>query len=224
MNAHALTRRPPALPLIITALVAYWLAVVAAMHLLEPEFDPVAVPMSAYVVGAYGVWMTTSFFAAAAIWFLLAFGLAKVLPPTWWTKAGIVLFCIAGCGEVVMGFFPAQWPIPQPVPQQIVIHLIGGLATFYAVALGSISFSVSFRGADRWRPVSTAAIVVSILMFATLMYRWVWRPLSDMDGLIQRIIVALMLVWFALVVIPWIRWAPRAEPAAGVGTSASAGA
>lgn len=182
----------------------------------EPEFDPVKVPISVYVLGTYGVWMTTSFFAAAAIWFLLAFGFARVLPSTLWKKVGIVLFCVAGCGEVVMGLFPGtQYPLTPPLTQQTAIHLLGALAAFNAIALGSISLSVSFRGAAHWRPVSTAAFSVSLLMFAMMNDRWLWRFGQDTDGLKERVIVALILLWFALAVSRWVRWSPKAEPVVG---------
>ena len=179
------------------------------MHLLEPEFDPVEVPMSLYVLGTHGVWMTTSFFAAAAIWFLLGFGLARVLPSTSWTKAGLVLFCIAGCGDIVMGVFSVEYPFTPSLTPRTVVHFYGGLAAFYAIALGSLSFSVSFRRAEQWRPVSTAAIVVSVLMLAMVTTHFQRFP-QGMGGLTQRIAVALMLLWFGLTVTPWIRSSPVA--------------
>jgi uncharacterized protein DUF998 len=212
MNANASLRRPSAVPLIVTGLVAYWLAVVVAMHLLEPEFDPVKVPMSLYVLGTYGVWMTTSFFAAAAICFLLGFGLMSVLPPTLWTKAGIVLFCVAGCGEIVMGLFPIEQPLTSPLTPHNAIHLYGGLAALYSIALGSISYSVSFRGDEQWRPSSTAAIVVSLATLAMVYTHFSWFK-HGMDGLTQRIAAALMLLWFGLTLNPWLRWSSSAASA-----------
>ena len=37
-----------------------------SMHFLEPDFNPVRAPGSAYVVGAYGQWMTTTYFVLSA--------------------------------------------------------------------------------------------------------------------------------------------------------------
>jgi len=215
-------RRPPAVPLIATGLVAYWLAVVVSLHFLEPEFDPIKVPISVYVLGTYGVWMTTSFFVAAVTWFLIAFGLARVLPSNVWTKAGIVLLCIAACAEVVLGFSPTQWPLTPPLTQQTVIHLISALVAFNSIAVGAISLSVSFRRTPHWRPVSTATLIVSLLLFAMLNDRWLWPMGQSTDGLKERVIVALMVVWFALVVSPWMRWRQPQGPPSGVKTSAGA--
>jgi hypothetical protein len=206
----------------ITGLVAYWLAVVISLHFLEPEFDPVKVPISVYVLGTYGVWMTTSFFVAAAIWSLLAFGLARVLPSSGWTKAGIVLLCVAACAEVVMGFSPTQWPLTPPLTQRTVIHLIGALVAFNSIALAALSLSVSFRGTPRWRPVSTATLLVSLLLLAMLNDRWLWPMGQSTDGLKERVIVALMVVWFALVMSPWMRWRESQSAASDAKTSARA--
>ena len=213
MNINALMRRPSAVPLIVAALVAYLLAVVVAMHLLESDFDPVTVPMSLYVLGRYGVWMTTSFFVAAVIWFLLGFGLARALSPGLWTRAGVVLFCVASCGDIVMGLFPIEYPLTVPLTPHNNIHLFAGLAAFYATALGSISFSASFRASARWRPVSAAALILALSMLAMVhIHFWFVR---DVYGLTQRIAVALMLMWFGLVASRWIRWSPKAEAAVG---------
>jgi hypothetical protein len=50
------------LGLSVIASVAYNVLTDLAMHLLQPEISPLRVPMSAYVVGAYGTLMTTTYF------------------------------------------------------------------------------------------------------------------------------------------------------------------
>jgi hypothetical protein len=205
MSTNTPMRHPAALPWVLAGLAVYCLAVFVAMHVLQPGLDPIKEYMSVYVLGAYGAWMTTSFFAAAAIWSLFAFGAARALPPTWWTKAGIVLFYVASCGELLMGLFPTQYPVTPPFTQRGAIHLLSGLAAFNAIALGSAFLSVSFRGSARWKSVATPALVVSVLMFAMTNDRWLWRPGQGTDGLKQRVVVALMFLWFGLAVAPWIR-------------------
>ena len=51
--------------LVIIVAGSYWWAVFLAMHV-QPEFDPLKAPGSAYVLGAYGAWMTTTYFAMSA--------------------------------------------------------------------------------------------------------------------------------------------------------------
>ena len=222
MNTKASIQRPSAVPLITTGLVAYWLAVVIAMHLLEPEFDPVRVPISVYVLGTYGIWMTTSFVVAAAIYFLLAFGLAKALPPNVWTKTGVLLLCVGACGQVVAGLYPTQWPLTPPLTQQTVIHLIAAVVAFNVIAVGGICLSVSFRRTPHWRQVATATLILSLLRLAMLNDRWLWPMGQSTDGLKERVIVALMLVWFFLVVGPWMRWRQPLGAASSARTSAGA--
>ena len=47
------------LGLLILGAEAYWASVTLAMHWLEPEFDPIRTPVSAYVHGRYGTWMVS---------------------------------------------------------------------------------------------------------------------------------------------------------------------
>jgi hypothetical protein len=221
VNTNFAMQRRSIMPWVTIALAAYWLLVVAAMHLLEPEFDPIKDYVSPYVLGAYGVWMTTSFFAGAGIMFLLAFGLARSLPRTLWTNAGVVLFCIAGCGELVMGLSPAQYPLTPPLTQQTLIQLLAGLATFNAFALGCVSLSISFRGTAHWRLVSMPALILSVLLLAMCNDRWLWRIGQGTDGLEERVVIALMFLWLGLVLRAWFRWS--SEAGAGVGFRAPAG-
>jgi hypothetical protein len=62
--------------------VLYWSAVAIMMHVLEPEFSPIRTPMSAYVLGAYGVWMTTTYVMLSAALVCVGYGLATTLAPT----------------------------------------------------------------------------------------------------------------------------------------------
>jgi hypothetical protein len=193
-------------PLALLALVAYWLAVVVAMHILQRELDPVAVPMSVYVLGVHGAWMTTSFFAAAAVWLVLALGLPKALPPTPWAKAGIVLYCVAACGDVAMGLVPTQFPVTPPLSPDGAIHLVASLVAFNAIAFGSLCFSRAFRTSLHWRPMSRVATILAVLMLV-LLYVGVFVLLRDgITGLVQRALVVVILLWIGLVARRWLRW------------------
>jgi Protein of unknown function (DUF998) len=208
------------LPLTVVVLVAYWAGVVVAMHLLQPQLDLVTVPMSVYVLGAHGEWMTTSFFAAAAIWLVLAFGLRRALPRTSWATAGAVLFCVAACGDVVMGLVPTQYPVIPPLTLDGAIHLVASLVAFNAFIFGSLSFARAFRGSARWSSVAAAATIVSLLMLAVLYAGLIFLARAGVNGLLQRALVVLILLWIAVVVRQWLR--RDTGPAAHASDSAGA--
>jgi hypothetical protein len=153
--------------------------------------------------------------------FLVAFGLARALPPSSWTKAGIVLFCIAGCGDVAMGLSPTQWPLTPPLTQQTLIHLLAGLATFNAFALGGLLLCIGFRRTAHWRRVSMPALIISLLLLAMFNDRWLWPLGRGTDGLKERVIIVLMFIWLGLVMKPWIRSSSAAEAAVDARTRAS---
>jgi hypothetical protein len=53
MSTDALPQRRLALPLTVVGLAAYWVGIVALVHVLEPEFNPFKVSLSGYVLGTY---------------------------------------------------------------------------------------------------------------------------------------------------------------------------
>ena len=211
MNTNAATRRHPMLPLTVVGLVAYWWGVAASMHLLEPEFNPIDAPLSAYVLGNYGAWMTTTYFAAGAIMLLLAFGLRKTMPRSSSARVGTLLFCVSGCADVVMGLFPMQYPMKPPLTLHGAVHAVASLIGALTMILGSILFSRSFRNAARWKPVSTVAMVLSLLVLGVFVVGLLSFG-GPGGGLRQRVDLALMLAWMAVVVWQWIRW-PTEAPA-----------
>jgi hypothetical protein len=208
VNAAASPRRSPALPLAVIVLVAYWVAVVVAMHVLQPALDPVAVPLSVYVLGAHGEWMTTSFFAAAGIWLVLAFGLRRAVVPTSLSNAGAMLYCVAACGDAVMGLVPTQYPVTPPLTRDGAIHLVASLVAFNAIAFGSLCFSRAFKGSAHWRPLSSIATILAVLMLV-LLYAGVLLSRASVTGLVQRTLVVVILVWIALIVRRWLKWSGR---------------
>jgi hypothetical protein len=214
MSTNALPQRRLALPLTVVGLAAYWVGIVALVHVLEPEFNPIRVPLSGYVLGMHGAWMATSFFAAGAIWLLLALGLRTTLPSTWWTKAGALLFLFAAFGNLTLGIFPTDsLSVAPPTTLHGLIHLRATTATFNAIALGCTLFSGAFRSSTHWKPIWTATMALSLLLFV-LLYGWVFFLLgSGRDGLLERLVVVPMALWLILVVRQWIRWyvdVPRA--------------
>jgi Protein of unknown function (DUF998) len=94
------------LGLLAIASVVYYVLAVLAMHLLQPELDPLAVPMSEYVLGAYGPVMTTTFFVLCAGLLAVGFGLIQTLPRTRVTKVAFSVTLIASAGLLIAGIFP----------------------------------------------------------------------------------------------------------------------
>jgi hypothetical protein len=184
--------------------VLYWLGVVVMMHLLEREFSPIKVPMSAYVLGAYGGWMTTSFFALAAALFAAGYALAMTLPRTGLTWTAFLLFIIAATGVLVAGLFPMNSP-ESPGALSGRWHALGGLFAFPTMALGPFLFSLTFRRDPRWRRISVPSLTLSGGIIALYFLARVLRFAPGPPGYMQRFFFALLIPWMLLVGFQLIR-------------------
>jgi len=129
---------------IILAASAWWWAVFLAMHILEPEFDPLRAPGSAYVLGAYGGWARTSYLALSAVLISAGLGLAANLPATVLTRVALWAFFTAGAGAVLAGLFSMDFPGP-PRTVSGWLHAAGGLLAFLPWPVGTFLFSLSIR-------------------------------------------------------------------------------
>ena len=93
-----------------SSLVGWFWAVFLSMHVLEPEFSPLRAPGSAYVLGAYGAWMTTTYSALIAALLSAAFGVAVNVSRSAVTRIACAAFVLAGVGAVLAGLFPMDFP------------------------------------------------------------------------------------------------------------------
>jgi hypothetical protein len=187
-----------ALGLIVIGAVLYWLSVVVAMHLLEPEFNPVRDPMSAYVLGAYGPWMTTTYMALSAALLGLGYGLAKTLPRTRLTNTACLLFLVAAAATFVAGLFQMDFP-PPPRTLSGRLHALGGLLAFPTMTLGTFLFSLSFRRDGYWRTVSVPSLTLSAGIIGALLLGIVSLLTLGFGGYAQRLLIALLFAWMIVV-------------------------
>ncbi|MEV5898032.1 DUF998 domain-containing protein [Nonomuraea fuscirosea] len=114
-----------------------FVGLIATLHVIDPDRDPIGTTVSEYVLGPYG-WLLS--FAA------LAFGLgvlalttatAAILPSPR-PRTGLTLLTLAGLGMVVVGAFPTD-PIDPTDPRFVttsgVIHAAAGILAFTCFAI-----------------------------------------------------------------------------------------
>ncbi|HEY6204789.1 MAG TPA: DUF998 domain-containing protein [Chthoniobacterales bacterium] len=187
----------------------YWVAVIVLMHVLEAEFSPVRVPMSAYVAGAHGGWMTTSFFALATALLATAFGVIRTSfgnVPAW---VGCLLFIVAAVGVVLAGIFPGIIRRPSSIHW----HVVGSLFAFPGMAFGSLLLSFGFSSDRDWQRISVATLTLSggVVLLLALSFSSVT---ADFAGLVQRLFFALLIPWLVLVGVHLMRFEDADSPAA----------
>jgi hypothetical protein len=186
------------LGLSVIASVGYSILILFAMHLLQPELSPLRVPMSAYVLGAYGTLITISYFTNCAGWLAVSYGLVTTLPRTRLTKVAFGVSLIASAGFLVAGIFPMDYPPPIRTSSGR-LHALGGILTFPAMALASGLFSLSIRREITWRTVSIVALALSVGIIAAFVLMVFSIRVLGFGGYAQRLLMALLFGWMLLV-------------------------
>jgi hypothetical protein len=184
---------------IVVVATVYWWAVFLSMHIVEPEFSPIEAPGSAYVLGQYGAWMTTTFFVLAAALLSSRRGLTTNLAVTVLTRLGGLAFLIATAGVVLAGIFPMDFPPPpRTLPGRL--HALAGVVTFVPWVIGTLLFSLSIRRDQQWVRLSGTLFTISVIsigMAAVL-------PLSirlGFAGGVQRLLLTLLFTWLIVVAV-----------------------
>lgn len=196
--------RSRALGLLIIGAVLYWAAVALAMHVLEPEFSPIRAPMSAYVLGAYGAWMTTTYVALSAALLSVGIGLATALPATALTRIGLSLFLLATTGALIAGLFPMDFPGP-PRTSSGRLHALGGVLTFPAWVLGVFLFSLSVRRDHRWGRDSGSLLALSATSIGVFLFSILSLIVLGFAGYAQRLLVVVLFIWMIIIALHMIR-------------------
>ena len=170
---------------IVFACAAYYVIVGAALHFLEPEYDPRYRFMSEYAWSAHGWLMTTTFFVLALALFTVALALRSVYGPSRSARVGFGLLVVAAAGICVAGVF-----------RGFPLHDVGGAVGLPSVVMAALLLLWSFRSAPGWRPLFLITLVIALGMFTALL-----SIIIDvgMPGLQQRIFLSLILLWLAIV-------------------------
>ena len=170
------------------------------MHFVEPEFDPLKVPMSAYVGGAYGGWMTTTFFALAMALVATTFGIFAAAPRAVLSWAGAFLLITAAFGVVIAGIFPGIIAGSSSVHW----HAVGSRLAFPGMTLGSFLFSIGFCFDPNWRRISAASLALTSAVLVVHLL-WFFGVVPSFAGLMQRLFFALFVPWIVLVGLHLVR-------------------
>ncbi|HET8625553.1 MAG TPA: DUF998 domain-containing protein [Gemmatimonadales bacterium] len=170
---------------------AYYVIVVTALHILEPEFDPRFWFMSGYALGAYGWLMTTTFFVLGLAMFVVAGVLRDAHHPSRDARIGVGLLVVGALFVSLSGVFKDSIP-----------HLLAGAVAFPSMVMAVLILSWSFRRAAGWQTIYRATLVIALGMLAAFL-----SMVADvgMPGLQQRAFLLLFLLWLSIVIHRFVR-------------------
>ena len=182
---------------IVLACAAYYVIIGAALHFLEPEFDPRYRFMSEYVWGAYGWLMTTTFFVLGLAAFTVAAGLRHVHRSSWSARVGFGLLVVGALFVCLAGVFKDFMP-----------HFLAGAVAIPSVVMAVFLLSWSFRQSPEWHAIHRDTLVIALGMFAGFLL-----PLAHlgMPGLLQRAFLFLFLLWLSIVAHRLVLVTPRLD-------------
>ena len=178
--------------------IAYFAAVIVALHFLRPDLDPLSRPTSEYAVGPYGFLMTSAFFSMSLASFALVIGLYQGVSRPARSRIGLGLLGIWAAGVLVAMIFPID---VEGAPQTTsgTIHGINGPLAFLSLTAGAILVSRRFEHDETWRPLHRTALILSLIMLAVFIATFVNIVTgSGYAGLCQRIFLAAFVTWFLL--------------------------
>ena len=184
---------PKNLALIGAAAAAYFAVVFASLHVLDPGTDPVGRAGSEYVLGPYGVLMTSNFLALAVGLLALALAFARVLD----RRAAPSLLLVASLGFVVAAIFRTDRGVVATTATGT-IHNFAGIGSFVAILVAALWLSRVMGRDPRFASSARGLLLMSYCVagsFAVLFL--VAGPLAatGVFGLAQRLLIASVLAW-----------------------------
>jgi hypothetical membrane protein len=177
--------------LVVFVCAAYYVIAIAALHFLEPEFDPRFRFMSEYALSAHGWLMTTTFFVLGLATLTVAAALGDVHQASWAARIGFGLLAVAALFVCLAGVFKDSLP-----------HLLASVVVFPSVVMAVLLSSWSFRRPAGWRTIYRPTMFITLGLLAAFV-----SMVADvgMPGLQQRAFLLLFLLWLSIVIHRFVR-------------------
>src|SRR5215213_3157334 len=118
---------------------------VASLHVLKPELNPVRVYMSLYAVGRLGWVMTTALLAlaAGATALVVTLARARAAPRS---RAGLAFLAVYALGVLTIGVFPTDGLDVLIPTRSDAVHAVGASTLFIALTLAITAYTPRLRG------------------------------------------------------------------------------
>ncbi len=184
-----------------------FIALLALLHVLRADLNPVMHFVSEYAVGDYGFLMIIALLAMGVASIALVAVLRNSVRNEAQSRTGLILIGIWGVGMVPLAVFPIG--VGETVDSTAdVIHRLTALVTFLAVSICVLLVSRAFHGNVEWRPLATPGIVLSVVLLVGYLATFGGYALdSGFEGLSQRFFLLVLVVWMGLVL--WLGVASR---------------
>jgi hypothetical protein len=191
--------------------VLVFVLLVLVLHVLNPQMNPVRVPISAYVTGYAGFLMTLAFLARALGELLLVAALALGTTRRSRSRTGLVLLTWAALCSFLVALVPGL--IAAFVAggfhnaSLLALHSVSALLGFTSLALAALFWSSRLRQDPRWRSSASVSLLLGLLVFLSLI-GFLALPKS-IAGLTERGLEVCSVCWLGFVA--WRLFAQNGE-------------
>jgi hypothetical protein len=176
--------------------VADYLLIVAALHFLRPDVNPVTEAISNYGVGLYSSLLTAAVLGSAVAALALTLGLYLGMVPPARSYVGLFFLGLYGVSRLLESLFPID--VGAEATLSGTIHNILGQLAFFGFPLAVILLSLSMGKDERWRSFRRPALVVSYAVVLTDVLTIVGSNIG-LFGVTQRLATVTAMLWMLLV-------------------------
>jgi hypothetical protein len=186
------------LGLVAVVLLAVQPVVVVALHVIQPEVDPLRSFDSEYALGRIGWLRNVGFLTTGLGAVVLAAGLRMSLQPGKRVWLGAVSLGLSGLAQFGTGLFNADRPLADGTIGYTVsgqLHTLFGLASFLGLVVAVFVLAGVFVRDPRWQRLARPTRWFAWWLIAALLAEIVLGELIGLPGLVQRIVTVPTYVW-----------------------------
>jgi hypothetical protein len=197
-------------------LLAVYIVLDILAQLLPPHYSAIAQAESDLAVGPFGYVMAANFVVRGVLTLAFLFGISAATLLVRRSPFGVALLGIWALGAFVLAAFPTDVGTAGPTLHGTV-HLVTAAVAFLCVAVGEVLLSVQFSDEPRLASLRVPALLVSglavVTLLALLYVQGRPRLAAEVFGLVERVFLALALLWILLVSVTLLRSQRRRIPA-----------
>lgn len=186
-----------------------FVGLVAALHVVRPEYDPTSRFISEYALGAYGYLMTIAFFALGGGTLFLVVGLSQGPSEGGRSRTGLVLLALFGIGVLVAGTFPTD-PKGGPYTLSGELHAVSAIVGLSSLVLSALVWAFRWRKDAQWHAFARPALVLALLMLVSLV--GFFASPSHLQGMTERVLVAMDIIWLCFTALKVQAMLPSTRP------------
>ncbi|MGD8574038.1 MAG: DUF998 domain-containing protein [Gammaproteobacteria bacterium] len=166
----------------------------AALQAARPDYDPLRVPLSFYLLGPGGSVLQLAYYALATGMVCLALAFWQTNNRQVRSPGALAAFILGAIGVVLTATFDTDLPGTTAHSMHGVIHGISAGVAFLATLAGMALQSWRLRRADGWHGTGRLAWPLALLAIAWLVV-YVAFSRSQPHGLLQKVLIALIMLW-----------------------------